>query len=185
MANVSEAKGTYTFLFKEDNIDALKYLLELFYKELSVVEYFTDLYLEDVIKEGSVMGKEVQIDIEKLKDQIYNTENLCAVEFSFTGAGKWCYASNLDYILDWLFENENSKQSQEFFKLNKSDIQIKVEYEDFEPGSEILGAGSSYIVIGKSFSESHEMNDFIDYEFTKENYEELGFLDWEYVMGEE
>lgn len=186
MANVSQAKGIYTFIFEEDNIDALKYLLELFYKKLNLVEYSTYLYLEDVIKEDFELGKGIQIDIEKLKAQVYNTENSSAVEFSFIGAGRWCYAGNLENIIEWVFEDENSKQSQEFFKLNKSDIQIKVGYEDFEPGTRLLGTGGAYIVIGRSFSESYsKVANLIEYKFTKENYEKLGFVDWDSAMGVE
>lgn len=183
MANVSEAKGLYTFLFEENNINALGYLLELMYSELDNVEYYTNLHFEDVIKDGTVMGTEVQIDIEKLKDYTYNTGNLVGIEFSFTGAGRWAYGLNLENMLNWLFKDDN--KVRKFFELSKSKVTIEVGYEDFEPGNQVLGEGGAKIILGKSLRDSSvEIFDFKQYNFNKENYEKLGFVDWDFMMGE-
>lgn len=181
MANISDAKGTFKFFFLQDNVEALKVLLERIYERLDNSDYATNLELQYYLKDGTEFGETVELDTKKiLEDADKGEDGICTLFVSFTGWGKWFYECNLRNIMNWVFGSDG-KDGKKFFEACKSDINVDVYYTDCEVGQRLLFEGGADLVFGSSFDKCKVKNLEIikEYEFTEENFDELEYDHWE------
>lgn len=171
MANISDAMGVYKFKFEKDNISSVIEFIKLIELELGKSDYatyFSKTFLEEV-------------STSKIINESYvDNDGKLVFEVLFDGFGRWSYAENIERTFDWIFED---KKHIEFFSNNKSNIEITIEYVDFELGNEILQEAVGHLVVAKSLDKCLATVDIItSYDITKENYEALGYDSWEDIF---
>lgn len=173
MANISNAKGVYIFKFEKDNVEAVIDFIKLMKQELEKGDYTTYLS-KSTLKE---------ITVSKIINESYvDNDGKLVFEVHFDGFGRWSYAENIERTFDWIFED---KKHIEFFSNNKSNIEITIEYVDFELGNEILQEAVGHLVVAKSLDKCSAIVDITtSYDITRENYEALGYDNWEDIFGE-